>query len=316
QSLPFAVSPQLLNIASADPADPVLRQFIPDRQELIHLKTEAPDPLGENNHSMLPGLIHQYPSRVLVRANSECAAYCRFCYRRSLQHSRRGFISETEQKNICDYLRTKRTEVTEILVSGGDPLFASNGMIEKLLMGLRQSLPEAIIRLCTRMPIVVPERIDALTARLLADFKPLLVVLHCNHPAELASAQMAAIRQLQNAGVQLISQTVLLRDINDSAEILERLFTSLIRLGVQPYYLFQGDLASGTAHFRVPLSAGLSLYSELRKRLSGLALPRFAVDAPGGKGKMYLPEDIVKKTAEGWLLRNAFGHEAIYPEES
>jgi len=314
--LPLAITPSLLTGCTWRKDDPILKQFLPDVRELTGLPVESPDPLGENLHGELPGLIHQYPNRVLIRANSECAAYCRFCYRRSLLHGRRGYISDKDIVAIAAYLRQRRHSVREVLLSGGDPLFASLARITGLLAAIRNSLPDALIRICTRIPIVAPEMIQQELLSTLSNFEPLIMVLHCNHPAELSPAVRAGLRAMKQNGLSMISQTVLLRGINDDSTILEELFNQLLACAVQPYYLFQGDLALGTGHFRVPLSRGLQLYAELRRKLSGLALPRYAVDAPDGKGKMYLPEDIVGRTEAGWLLRNAFGKEAVYPEEA
>ncbi|HAP44237.1 MAG TPA: KamA family radical SAM protein [Spirochaetaceae bacterium] len=313
--LPFAVSRPLLYRAQPDPADPLVRQFFPTAAERQTWPAESPDPLSERLHGIMPRLIHQYPNRVLIRVNGECAAYCRFCYRRGLLHERRGWLSPTEASDIGRYLAARRGAIKEVLLSGGDPLFASDHRLAELLQLLRRSLPEAVLRLCTRLPVALPERITASLTALLQAAAPLVLVLHCNHPSELSADVKAGLTRLRLAGVPLVGQSVLLRGVNDRAETLEQLCNDLLACGVQPYYLFQGDLAAGTAHFRVALSRGLALYAELRRRLSGLALPRYAVDAPDGKGKMYLPEDIVGLDETGWHLRNAFGAEARYPEE-
>lgn len=313
--LPFAFTLDLMRAATCAPGDPVLRQFLPDSRELIAVPGESADPLGEGQHGELPRLIHQYPNRVLIRANSECAAYCRFCYRRSLLHEKRGFISDSELADIGSYLKRKVDSVQEVLLSGGDPLFASYGRVEKLLTAIRASLPAALIRICTRVPLVSPQSVTPALLDILSRHEPVVLVLHCNHPQELSPPVRELLQAIKKRGLSMVSQTVLLRGINDSSAVLAGLFNRLTSLAVQPYYLFQGDLALGTAHFRVPLSRGLEIYSELRRTLSGLALPRYAVDAPDGKGKMYLPEDIVGRVEGGWLLRNAFGKEAVYPEE-
>jgi lysine 2,3-aminomutase len=315
-ALPFAVSRALLDYARADPQDPLVRQFFPSAAERLCRPEESPDPLSERLHGVLPRLIHQYPNRVLIRVNGECAAYCRFCYRRGLLHERRGWLSPAEAAAIGRYLEERRGVIKEVLLSGGDPLFASDQRLAELLQLLRRSLPEAVLRVCTRLPVVLPGRVTAGLTELLQAASPLVLVLHCNHPAELSAEVRASLSRLRLAGIPLVGQSVLLRGVNDRAEILEQLCNDLLACGVQPYYLFQGDLAAGTAHFRVALSRGLALYAELRRRLSGLALPRYAVDAPDGKGKMYLPEDIAGRDDSGWLLRNAFGAEARYPEET
>lgn len=322
--LPFAVTPTILEgirdrASSFHVDDPVAAQFLPTSGELVSLPWEEADPLSEAGFTGALGLerrlVRQYPSRALVRATTECAAYCRFCYRRSIMDSDRGYVTGAELVAIGTALRGM-SGLREILVSGGDPLVASDQMVGALLSTLREAVPGVNIRICTRTPIVLPSRITAGLIELARAGGPVWFVVHVNHPAELGTEARAAFRRLVQSGIPVASQTVLLRGINDDSDILEKLFSQILSLGAKPYYLFQGDLAAGTSHFRVPLSRGLLIYSQLRSRLSGLELPRYAVDVPSGLGKAYLPEDIVERTDDGWLLRVASGKSGWYPEET
>jgi lysine 2,3-aminomutase len=321
--LPFGMTPTILDGIRARGSsfcaeDPVAAQFLPTIEELVRLPYEAVDPLSEAGFAGAQGLerrlVRQYPSRALVRATTECAAYCRFCYRRSIMETDRGYLTEAEMAAVGSSLKGM-SGLREILVSGGDPLVASDRQVEALLSTLRTAVPGVTLRICTRTPIVLPGRITPALIDLVQARGPAWFVIHVNHPAELGAEALAAFRRLIEAGIPLASQTVLLRGINDTTDILEQLFGQLVSLGAKPYYLFQGDLAAGTARFRVPLSRGLQIYAQLRSRLSGLELPRYAVDVPGGLGKAYLPEDIVQRTEDGWLLRVASGKTGWYPEE-
>ena len=300
------------------PIDPILAQTLPSGLEDEVSPGELADPLGESMHSPMPRLVHQYPSRVLVRASGDCALLCRHCFRRSLLPAERGFIGPEAMEALKTYLMAHE-EVREVLVSGGDPLTASDELLGRLLDSIdaaRNERRSISIRLCTRVPVVLPERVTPALAELLEGRKPLRMAVQVNHSAELSPGFKRAGELILKAGVPILVQTVLLRGINDSADELESLFSGLAHLGIQPYYLFQGDLAAGTAHFRVPLSRGLAIYAELRKRLSGSELPRYAVDAPGGGGKLYLPEDIAGRDENDWMLRSPDGRLHRYPEES
>jgi lysine 2,3-aminomutase len=324
-TLPFAATAYWLGLASEDyrtcrrdgkgsPLDPILAQALPSPAELNILPLEMVDPLCEEDHSPLPGLVHQYSSRILLRTTVECPVFCRHCFRRSLLPHKRGFMSDNAQEAVKAYLET-HPGVREVLVSGGDPLTASTVKLEVLFARLRAGRPGILIRLCTRAPVTLPDRVDEELVGMLSRFKPLRVVIQVNHPAELSSLFAEKMSMLLRAGLPIRSQTVLLRGVNDSADTLEALFSGLVRVGVDPYYLFQGDMAAGTAHFRVPLSRGLRIYEELRRRLSGLELPRYAVDAPDGAGKMYLPESVIGLEDGFWLLKGPDGSVHRYPEE-
>lgn len=325
-ALPFAATAYWLSLADEDyrtcerdargvPRDPILAQALPSPEELEISALESLDPLNETRHSPYPRIVHQYPSRVLLRTTGECALFCRHCFRRSLLPQERGFISESAEHRLIDYLKAHQ-EVREVLISGGDPLTASDARLAKLFSGIREAGANILIRLCTRMPVTLPSRVTREFVDMLKRFKPLQVVLHINHPRELSDVFVEKARLFMETGLPVHSQTVLLRGINDNLETLVSLFSRLTRIGIDPYYLFQGDLAAGTRHFRVPLSKGLALYAELRKQLSGLELPRYAVDAPDGAGKLYLPESVVGREGDFWILRAPDGSLHQYPEET
>ncbi len=325
-SLPFAAPLPWLALAGEDyrscsrdgrgiPLDPILAQTLPSILEFESSGDETPDPLGEALHSVSPGVVHQYGSRLLVRATGECPMFCRHCFRRSLLGAERGFMSKDALHFMEKYLAA-HSEIREVLVSGGDPLTASTDKLRRLFAGIRSARKDVVIRLCTRAPITLPSRIDEDIVALLEAMRPVRVVIQANHPRELSEGFALAARRLHASTLGVRSQTVLLKGINDSADTLEELFVSLANLGVDPYYLFQGDLASGTSHFRVPLSRGLELYAELRRRLSGLELPRYAVDAPDGGGKLYLPESVLGLEDGYWLLKAPDGSLHRFPEEA
>lgn len=328
-ALPFAATEYWLSLARkaranpadqafgpthAPPPDPILAQAIPSIREFESAPGDEPDPLGESGHSPCPGIVHQYPSRILIRASGECPVFCRYCFRRSLLPAERGFLDKGSLDAMEAYLGTHQ-EVREALVSGGDPLCASDDRLADLFRRLRKARPGIMIRLCTRAPATLPDRITPSLVEMLRSYRPMRVVVHVNHPLELSPEFAAASGRIIDAGIPTRSQTVLLRGVNDSADTLAELFSGLYGLGIDPYYLFQGDLARGTAHFRVPLSRGLSIYRELAQRLSGLELPRYAVDAPGGGGKVILPEGIFGREGDWWILKTRSGALARYPEE-
>jgi lysine 2,3-aminomutase len=328
--LPYAAPRYWLDLASEDPEscrrddkgvplDPILAQALPSAAELAEAPMESDDPLREKEHSPLPRLVHQYSSRLLIRVTGTCPLYCRHCFRRNLLPSERGFISSEEILRAQGYLK-EHPELREILISGGDPLSAPTEKLEALFAKLRAARPDILLRLCTRAPVSSPERVDDALLAMLRNYRPLRIVIQANHPRELSQLFLKKIGEIIDAGLPVRSQTVLLRGVNDDPDTLEALFAGLCRAGADPYYLFQGDLAAGTAHFRVPLSRGLAIYQGLRTRLSGLEMPRYAVDAPDGAGKLYLPESVVsrQKDAEGeyWLLRAPDGSLHRYPEEA
>ena len=298
-SFPFAVTPHFASLAAPDRDDPIRRQFIPDPLEETDDPFALDDPLGEERYRITSRLVHQYRDRALLLAGGQCAGHCRYCFRRARMNA--AFISGAELEPILAYLES-RPEVREILVSGGDPLTADDGKLEELFAKLRKARPDMFIRLCSRVPVTNPKRLCPQTVDLFCRYRPLRLVTHINHLKELSSDTRAALASLVSAGIPVHVQTVLLRGINDSAETLAQLFYECLNLGLSPYYLFQLDLAPSTAHFRVPLRKGLAIYRELERQISGFALPTYAVDLPGGGGKIRLSGDAIAGEDGGVLL--------------
>lgn len=299
------------------------KQCIPSSEEEHILDIELSDPLGAHRYQVTERLVHQYKNRVLLLVNGRCFGYCRHCFRRTYTASQADFLSQAQLDEVCTYLKS-HPEVQEILLSGGDPLVASDEKLTHLMASIRKASPNILIRLCTRGPIFAPERVTSSLLSLLKEFRPLWVIPHINHPAEISMEFSPETRQalskIVDSGIPMQSQTVLLKGVNDDLTTLSLLFQDLTQLGIRPGYLFQGDLAPGTSHFRVPIEEGVILYEKLRKELSGLSTPVYAVDLPGGGGKVNLLElnsDLlslsVKKEKDRYLFTDANGEKWKYP---
>lgn len=314
-TFPAAATAYYLSLANAcDPGDPILRQCVPDEAELAH--PEAPtDPLAERRDSPVPGLVHRYPDRVLLVVTNTCAVHCRHCLRKRIWNSGESETLTTDGLERAVAYLLRRTEVREALLSGGDPLTLADAALEHYLARLRAIPHLEILRVGTRMPVVLPDRITDRLCRVFAAYHPVWVATQFNHPAELTAAAGRACGRLLRHGVPVVNQTVLLRGVNDAADTLESLFRGLLRFGVKPYYLFHGDPVGGTLHFRTGVRAGLEIMDRLRHRLSGLALPTFALDLPGGAGKVVLtPETPVRDAPGGVELDLADGTTVHYPD--
>jgi lysine 2,3-aminomutase len=313
--LPFGVSRFYADLAcTEDPeADPIAAQYIPTGKEHVVLPYESTDPIGDTRYLVTERLVHHYRDRALLLVSDRCATYCRFCFRRHFTGHGGGRISAEQLDEACGYL-SRTPAVREILLSGGDPLMLSDQDLAQVMRRLKLVDPDFIIRVCTRMPVVLPSRVTEDLARMLGSFGSVWVVVHANHPRELTDEFQRGIRLLLGAGVPALNQSVLLQGVNDDADTLEQLFRGLVRSGVKPYYLFQGDLASGTSHFRVSLQRGIELMGELRQRLSGLALPTYAVDVPGG-GKVPVESGLVRTEQDAYVFRSPDGGEYRYPRE-
>jgi len=296
------------------PADDPLRlQFVPRSAELNAAPDELADPLGETEHSPFPRLVHRYPDRALILVTDVCAVHCRYCFRARFTGTNTGAISEIELNEICTYL-SNSPAVREIILSGGDGLMLPPEVLETVLRHVRTAVPNGVIRIATRVPVVQPDRVTVRLLGALGSRAPVWIVLQVNHVSELAAPAAEGIARLVDAGVPVVCQTVLLRGVNDRVDALEDLLVRLVQLRVKPYYLFQTDLAPGTSHFRVDLARALDIVGELRTRVSGLSLPEFAVDIPGGGGKVPLePSAIVETTATGYLLMGPDGRTHQYP---
>jgi len=314
--LPYGVSKYYAALAATDDpdTDPVAAQFIPRRQELVTLPVETGDPIGDNMYLVEERLVHHYTDRVLLLVNDRCATYCRHCFRRHFTGHGGGRLTEQQLDRICSYLQ-RTPAVQEILLSGGDPLMLSDAELERIVAQLKSVNPDYIIRICTRMPVVLPSRITPQLASALGKHGSIWAVIHTNHAREVTDEFRRAVKTFMAEGIPVLNQAVLLRGVNDDADTLEELFRSLVRAGVKPYYLFQGDLAAGTSHFRVPIERGIALMRELRSRLSGIAIPTYAVDLPGGGGKVPV-ESALLRTEDSWyVFRGPGGKEYRYPRE-
>jgi lysine 2,3-aminomutase len=281
-----AITPAMSALIDAsDPADPIARQFVPDAREMETTPDENPDPIGDDVHEVAPGLIHRYPDRVLLKFVSSCAVYCRFCFRRETVGQGEG-LSPSALSKAMEYIRA-HPEVWEVIVSGGDPLVASPRRLAALLADIAAIGHVKVVRFHTRVPVVAPERVTpeliaALTHRDVVTW----VAIHANHARELTTDARAALALIARAGIPLVSQTVLLRGVNDDADTLAALMRAFVEARVKPYYLHHADLAPGTSHLRTTLAEGQALMRELRGNVSGLAQPTYVLDIPGGYGKV------------------------------
>ncbi len=311
---PARVNPYFASLIREE-GDPIWRQVIPSSAEVAPERDEGGcplDPLREEEHSPVPGLVHRYADRVLLLAGVACPVLCRFCTRRR----RTGRVPSTEEielKQAFRYLR-ERPSVREVILSGGDPLMLSDRKLNGLLARLREIPHLGVIRIHTRVPGALPQRVTFSLSRLIASFHPVWMNLHFNHPREITPGARAACRLLADAGIPLGSQTVLLAGVNDDPAVLTGLFRALVALRVRPYYLFQADTVQGTAHFRVPLARALDLGDALRRDLSGIAVPILAVDLPQGGGKVPLTRDRIVRRGDDTLVRGLEGRLIPYPD--
>lgn len=288
-----AVTPAMAELIDVrDAADPIARQFVPDVRELDTTRNERADPIGDHAKSPVHGVVHRYPDRVLLKIVGVCPVYCRFCFRREMVGpAAEANLTREELDAALAYIRA-HPEIWEVILTGGDPFILSPRRAEEVSRALGDICHVKIIRWHTRVPVVAPERVTRdFVASLRAAGKTVYVALHANHARELTAAARAAVARLVDAGVPVVSQTVLLRGVNDSADALEALMRAFVEMRVTPYYLHHGDLAPGTAHFRTSIEEGQALMRALRGRLSGLAMPTYVLDIPGGHGKVPIGPD-------------------------
>jgi lysine 2,3-aminomutase len=301
-------------IDRADPNDPIARQFVPDVRELDTRPEERADPIGDDAHSPVAGIVHRYPDRVLLKATHVCPVYCRFCFRREMVGpGGEQALAGPKLAAALDYIRANPA-ILEVIITGGDPLVLAPRRIAEISRGLAAIPHVQVIRWHSRVPVVDPERItDDLVAALKVPGKAVWIAVHANHVRELTDAARAALARLASAGFPLVSQTVLLKGVNNDAETLATLFRALVAIGVKPYYLHHADLAPGTAHFRTSIAEGQSIMRALRGRLSGLALPTYVLDVPGGFGKVPVGPDYVKESRAASLIEDVSGGLHPYP---
>jgi lysine 2,3-aminomutase len=313
--LALAITPYFFNLI--DPADencPIRWQVIPRIEETHTAPWEMGDPCGEDAHSPVPGLVHRYPDRVLFLVTDRCAAYCRYCTRSRLVSNATGYDFHPEFDKQIAYIRG-HPEVRDVLLSGGDPLLFSDEKLDHLLGQLRAIPHVEFLRIGTRIPIFLPQRITPGLCAVLKKYHPLFVSVHSNHPRELTTEVRDALGRLADAGIQLGNQSVLLRNVNDTAEVMKAQVQKLLMCRVKPYYLYQCDLIAGSAHLRSSVRKGLDIMEQLRGHTTGYAVPQYVIDAPGGGGKVPInPDYVLSRNDDGVIIRNYEGKIFEYPE--
>jgi lysine 2,3-aminomutase len=311
----IAITPASLGLIDpADPADPIARQFLPDEAELVVNPAEDADPIGDQPHSPVEGIVHRYPDRVLLVLTHTCATYCRFCFRREqVGQKGSGALSAAALKTALAYIAA-RPEIWEVILTGGDPLVLSPRRLAEVMAVLARIEHCKVVRIHTRVPAVAPERItDDLVAALKCPGKAVYVALHANHPRELTPDVRAACTRLIDAGVSMVSQSVLLRGVNDDPETLGQLMRAFVETRIKPYYLHHGDLANGTAHLRTTIEEGQTLMRALRGDLSGLCQPTYVLDIPGGHGKVPIGPGYLERGDEEGVVEDPWGEKRQYP---
>ncbi len=313
--LALAVTPYFVSIMdSSNPNCPIRRQAIPRIEECHLSKNDMVDPCGEDKNSPVSGLVHRYPDRVLLLVTDQCATYCRYCTRRRLVGSNERPITQGNFEEVLKYLRTHK-KVRDVLLSGGDPLLLENERLEEILSRLRMIPHIELLRIGTRAPVTLPQRVTVGLVRMLKKYHPLMISIHFTHPKEITDAVRRACNELADAGIPLGSQTVLLKGINDKPYVMKKLVHELLKIRVRPYYIYQCDLAMGTEHFRTSVATGIQIIEKLRGHTTGYAIPTYVIDAPGGGGKIPVEPDYVISKEKGKLvLRNYEGQVFEYPE--
>ena len=307
---PMRVTPYYLGLIKSV-GDPIWKQAVPDALELQD-SVCVDDPLEEENQSPVPNLIHRYPDRVLFLVSSECAMYCRFCTRkRKVGGEQMRITAETISAGI-EYI-SQHPEIRDVIVSGGDPLLLSDEKLDSILSRLRAIPHVEIIRIGSRVPVVLPVRITSGLIRVLRKYHPLYLNTHFNHPDEITEQTAKGCERLANAGIPLGNQTVLLRGVNDDPQIMKRLMQKLLAIRVRPYYIYQADLVQGTEHFRTTVEEGLEVIRALRGHTTGMAVPAYVIDAPGGGGKIPLLPSYLQELGEDVVLQNYQGKTFHYP---
>ncbi|MBD8688127.1 MULTISPECIES: lysine-2,3-aminomutase-like protein [unclassified Rhizobium] len=312
----IAVTPDMAAlIDKTDKLDPIGLQFLPSEKELLSTPEERADPIGDEAHSPVHGIVHRYPDRVLLKAVHICPVYCRFCFRREMVGPQgNGTMTGDELETALSYI-AEHKEIWEVILTGGDPLVLSPRRLATIMEGLKAISQVKIVRFHTRVPVVDPKRVDAeLVEALKSSGKTTYVALHANHAREFTADARAACARLVDAGIAMISQTVLLKGINDDPAVLADLMRAFVEARVKPYYLHHPDLAPGTSHFRLDVEEGQRIVAALRGRISGLCQPTYVLDIPGGHGKAVISHTAVAKHADGCYTVSDFnGNDHAYP---
>src|SRR5271166_1197683 len=306
-----AITPAVADlIGTADPHDPIAQQFVPDERELESHPEENADPIGDEAHSPVPGVVHRYPDRVLLKVVNVCAVYCRFCFRREMIGSGRGALTGKALAAAFDYI-ARTPQIWEVILTGGDPLLLPPRRLKDVVTRVAAIDHVKVIRLHTRIPVAAPERVTPALLRALRSAKATFMVVHANHPRELTDEARAACARVIDAGIPMLSQSVLLRGVNDDAETLGALMRALVECRIKPYYLHHADLAPGTAHFRTSIPHGQAVMRALHGRYSGLCQPQYVLDIPGGHGKT--PIGPTYLSTDGSQITDFKGARHVYP---
>lgn len=315
--LAMAITPHFLNLIDReDPDCPIRRQVVPRIEETRHSSWEMSDPCGEDGDMPVQGLVHRYPDRVNFLITDRCAAYCRYCTRSRVVSGAGEQALDTQFEPAFRYLE-EHSEVRDVLLSGGDPLLFSEARLEKILRRLRGIEHIEFIRIGSRVPVFLPQRITPELCEMLRQFHPLFVSVHVNHPREITTEVKAGFERMADAGIPLGNQSVLMRGVNDDVETMKILVQKLLRCRVKPYYLYQMDLIRGSAHLRTSVRKGIEVIEGLRGHTTGYAIPQYVIDAPGGGGKIPInPDYVLQHDDERILMRNFEGEVFEYPEPS
>ena len=315
KTLRMAITPYFLSLIDLDnPSCPIRKQSIPTVAELNRSEADLVDPLGEDEFSPTPGLTHRYPDRVLFLITDQCAMYCRHCTRRRFAGQRDASSPSEYIDKAIEYI-AKTPQIRDVVVSGGDALLVSDKMLESILQRLRVIQHVEIIRLHTRTPVVCPQRITDDLVNMIKKYHPIWASVQFNHSNEITPESAAACEKMVDAGINLSNQSVLLRGINDCAQVMKQLSYDLVRIRIKPYYLYQCDLSLGLEHFRTPVSKGIEIIENLRGHISGFAVPTFVVDAPGGAGKIpVMPQYLISQSPDRVVLRNFEGVITTYTQ--
>jgi lysine 2,3-aminomutase len=314
-SLPLRITPYYASLLAADnPSQALRRTMVPTVNEFVVSQGEASDPLSEEGDSPVPNLVHRYPDRVLFLATGFCSAYCRYCTRSHMVAKDKCHVGIKAWQPALDYIKN-HPEIRDVIISGGDPLTMPDSHIEYLLSSIRKIEHIEIIRIGTKVPVVLPQRITRSLVSILKKYHPLFISIHVTHPEEITPEVAQACKRLADAGLPLGSQTVLLRGVNDKTEVMKALMHRLLKIRVRPYYLYQCDPIPGSAHFRTSVAKGLELIKGLRGHTSGYAIPTYVIDAPGGGGKIPLLPDYFQGTVDDEIiLKNYENKQFRYPD--
>lgn len=308
KAFPMAITPYFsLFIEKDDPEGPIRKQVVPTLKEFNVSRFDLVDPCGEDEDSPVPGLVHRYPDRVLLLVTEQCASYCRYCTRKRTVGIKEATLSKERLRKIFAYIKANPA-VRDVLISGGDPLLLSDDKLQWILSKLRSIPTVEIVRIGTRLPVYLPQRINKELITMLREFHPLWINIHFSHPAEITQEVKNACRMLVDGGIPLGSQTVLLRGINDDSSTIKTLVHELVKMRIRPYYLYQCDLAIGTEHFRTRVAVGIEIMEDLQGYTSGYAVPTFVIDAPQGGGKVPIaPIYMISQSRNCVSIRNYQG---------